>query len=35
VLDPPGAGARAWGAAAGFVSCLAVFAGAWLAMRDE
>jgi hypothetical protein len=35
VLDPPEAGARAWGAAAGFVSCLVLVAGAWLAMRDE
>jgi cytochrome bd-type quinol oxidase subunit 2 len=35
VLFPPGDGSRAWGLAAGFVSCLAVFAGAWLALRDE
>jgi hypothetical protein len=35
VLDPPGDSSRAWGLAAGFVSCLAVFAGAWLALRDE
>jgi hypothetical protein len=33
VIDAPGE--RAWGLAAGFVSCLAVLAGAWLAMRTE
>ena len=35
VLFPPGDGGRSWGLAAGFVSCLAVCAGAWLALRDE
>jgi hypothetical protein len=35
VLFPPGDGSRAWGLAAGFVSCLAVCAGSWLALRDE
>jgi hypothetical protein len=33
VIDAPGE--RAWGLAVGFVSCLAVLAGAWLAMRTE
>jgi hypothetical protein len=33
VLDAPGP--RAWGLFAGFACCLAVLAGAWLAMRTE
>ena len=33
LLDAPGE--RAWGLFAGFVSCLAVLVGAWLAMRTE
>jgi hypothetical protein len=33
LLDAPGP--RAWGVIAGFVSCLAVLVGAWLAMRTE
>jgi hypothetical protein len=33
LLDPPAD--RAWGVFAGFVSCLAVLVGAWLAMRTE
>jgi hypothetical protein len=33
LLDPPAD--RAWGAFIGFVSCLAVLVGAWLAMRTE
>jgi hypothetical protein len=33
LLDAPGP--RAWGVFAGFVSCLAVLVGAWLAMRTE
>jgi hypothetical protein len=33
LLDAPGP--RAWGVFAGFVSCLAVLVGAWLAIRTE
>ncbi len=33
LLDAPGP--RAWGVFAGFVSCLAVLVGVWLAMRDR
>jgi hypothetical protein len=33
LLDAPGP--RAWGVFAGFVSCLALLAGVWLAMRTE